>query len=165
MSPLVLCTSAWAAAELVRQHSSELAEVLSRCESLPLISVTIFFPRGDNLRGFGCLFPKGENFHALGVLFNDCIFSGRGDLRSETWIFGGAREPNVMRLSDQQLLANLTSNRRRLCDRDDVPVHSVISRWPRGIPNYSVEWEKALSNLSVNSPFFAYTVIIWGRWG
>ncbi len=154
--PVVLCTSAWAAAEAVKPWRPELSEVLSRCESLPLISVTIFFPRGKNLRGFGCLFPSQENFHALGVLFNDCIFTGRGELRSETWIFGGALNPDIMKLSDQQVFAQLASNRGRLCGRDDIPLHSVVTRWPRAIPHYTVEWERALSTLTVDRPLFLH---------
>ena len=149
----MLCTSAWTAARLVQ---GPLKADLARVESLPLVSITAFFKPGRDLRGFGCLFPARENFHALGVLFNDCIFEGRSRERSETWIFGGAGHPDICQLSDAQLIERIVSDRHRLNGREEYPLASHITRWPRALPHYTVEWEKTLRTLNVERPLFLH---------
>lgn len=156
-SPVVLCTSAWAAAALTRATRPELSERLVQCESLPLATVTAFFiPQSKDIRGFGCLFPTREKFHALGVLFNDCIFSDRSTQRSETWIFGGAHDREVTERDDRALIDHLRLDRTRLRGRNDMPLATHITRWPRALPHYTVEWEQSLRTLSVDRPLFLH---------
>jgi len=156
-TPTVLATSAWAAGEILATAYPELSQQLGRCESLPLISVTAFFPHQEGeLKGFGCLFPEAQGFRSLGVLFNDCIFEGRSKLRSETWIFGGALNPAVMELSDEQLKANLLTDREHLMNKATSPLSLHITRWPRALPHYTVDWEKSLRELNVPAPLYLH---------
>ncbi|HMN69093.1 MAG TPA: hypothetical protein PKC28_11185, partial [Bdellovibrionales bacterium] len=152
------CTSAWDAAGILRSLQPALAKHLERCESLPLVAVTAFFPRTErDLDGFGCLFPKLENFTASGVLFNGSVFSGREEgLRSETWIFGGDDQPEAVTWSDGETLTHLLRDRRRLNGQDDEPAHFEVTRWPRAIPCYSVDWERALDSLKVPAPLYLH---------
>ncbi len=155
--PTILCTSAWAAAQILSAREPESAALLARCESLPLVSVTAFFPhQTGELRGFGCLFPESQGFHALGVLFADGIFADRSEQRAETWILGGARQMQVMTLDDEGVTAALAEDRRRLTGQPWRPLSVDITRWPRALPHYTVEWERALSALSVPAPLFLH---------
>jgi len=154
--PTVICTSAWAASEIVRGHDPVLAKVLASCESSPLITVTGFFElHAKDLQGFGCLFPKEQQFHSLGVLFNDCIFAGRSSLRSETWILGGALNPDICSLSDEQIKSQILEDRLRLPGGGACKGWS-ITRWPKALPHYTVAWEECLRGLKVNRPLFLH---------
>jgi oxygen-dependent protoporphyrinogen oxidase len=156
--PVVLATSVWGAAQILHTHFPRAAELLGRCESLPLISVTTFFNhQAEQLQGFGCLFPRSQGFHALGVLFNDCIFAGRSKLRSETWIFGGALNPEVLQLNEKQLLEQLLNDRRRLPGASKEPPKAVhFKHWTRALPHYTLRWESVLQKLSLPKPIYLH---------
>lgn len=150
--PLVLCTSAWDASAFCSERFPKLAKDLASCESLALTSVTCFFKRdlGFDLKGFGCLFPHAQGFHNLGVLFNDCIFEGRAqkELRSETWIFGGALQKQGA-AEESILLEGILQDRQRLTTQTELPVEFKVHYWPRAIPHYTVDWAKTLDQLTL----------------
>ncbi len=155
--PTVICTSAWDAAKIVLKAQPDLAMRLERCESLPIVSVTAFFePHSDDLQGFGCLFPRSRGFTSLGVLFNSVIFGQRSRQRSETWIMGGADHPGIVDFSDDEILAILCADRLLFSGKDVRPIYFKISRWPRGLPHYTVEWERELRDLQIDPPLFLH---------
>jgi len=155
--PTVVCTSVWAAAQIVSGYDPELAGSLAMCECLPLITVTAFFePHRKDLQGFGCLFPESQGFHSLGVLFNDCIFAGRSNVRSETWILGGSKNMGVADLSDDDIKRQILHDRGKIVfERSDVKEWN-ITRWPQALPHYTVAWEDTLRRLKVNRPLFLH---------
>jgi oxygen-dependent protoporphyrinogen oxidase len=154
-TPTVVATPAWAAAEIFRGHKG--TEALNECESLPLVSVTAFFiPRDTDLKGYGCLFPEKQGFNSLGVIFNDCIFSGRSKLRSETWIFGGAHFQGIVADSDAQLIESLLIDRRRFSGAVEAPLNYEITRWSRAIPHYTLAWEHALKKIDLQPPLYLH---------
>jgi oxygen-dependent protoporphyrinogen oxidase len=153
----VICTSAWAAAELLRAVDTEAATVLARCQGLPLLTVTCFFDQSSSdINGFGCLFPRGQGFTALGVVCNDRVFKGRSDLRSETWILGGALHPELMERSDDEILAVILDDRRRLCGASARPREWRVTRHARALPHYTTGWERDLKELSVAPPLYLH---------
>lgn len=155
--PTVICTSAWAAAEITQAIDARLSEQLRHCESLPLVSTTCFFEGNDfDLQGFGCLFPQSQGFYHSGVVFNDCVFEGRARSRSETWIAGGATRLDAAAQSDDQIRENILRDRKKLTDRGDTPLSIQINRWPRAIPHYTVQWEKVLKSLHIPRPLFLH---------
>ncbi|MGE4133134.1 MAG: NAD(P)/FAD-dependent oxidoreductase [Bdellovibrionales bacterium] len=155
--PLVISTAAWSAGDLLASALPEVSRVLKRCEPLPLIRVTAFFkPDSRDLQGFGCLFPKSQGFRSLGVLFNDAIFENRSEVRSESWILGGAFELNAVTWSDHEVLEMIRHDRHRLYGYDGQPLATHISRWSKALPHYTVEWERELKNLSVKPPFYLH---------
>ena len=146
--PTVVCLSASAAAEYLANASSDLAQELARIEMLSLLTATCFFRQeAASLKGFGCLFPQGQGFRARGVLFNDCIFDGRGPAHSETWIFGGALDRDVVNLNDEEMTRTILADRARFYRRQDRPLAVHIKRWPHALPHYSVDLERTLVKL------------------
>jgi len=146
--PAVICTDARAASEYLSGIAPEVSHHLRSIEMLPLITATCFYPRGaQSLNGFGCLFPRGEGFRARGVLFNSCIFDGRGPAQSETWILGGALDPDVLQLNDDALQQLIAVERQQLHGHpaDALSVH--ITRWPKALPHYSTDLERILTTL------------------
>lgn len=155
--PIVIATSAWAAAEILQASQPAIAKTLARCESLSLVRSVCFFDKtGHELEGFGCLFPVRERFHNLGALFDSSIFPNRSALRSESWIMGGAAYPEITAWSDEQVIESIVRDRERLTGRRQEPVGYHITRWPRAIPHYTVEWERALQSLQVPPPLYLH---------
>lgn len=135
------------AAQFLKGKAPALAADLEKIEMLPLVSVTCFFPKSPGIDGFGCLFPRGEGFRVLGILANDRIFPGRaGDgYISETWIFGGATDREILRRSDEEILSLIQSERARIMGRATAIAHAEIHRWPSAIPHYNIALEKMLA--------------------
>jgi len=142
--PVVLATSASAAAQILDDHS--LGEALPLIDVLPIISITAFFkPSSKDLPGFGCLFPRETPVRALGVLFNDSIFEGRSEYRSETWIYGGALDRDCLGLTDEELRGQVVLDRTCLVEKVEQPLEIHIQRWPEAIPHYDTVLEEVLN--------------------
>lgn len=147
-TPTAICTAAPQAAELLSEYAPQVSASLRRVELLPIVTATTFWAHSDRQpQGFGCLFPRNSGFHALGVLFNDCMFAGRSRYRSETWIFGGAAEPDLLQATDEELTALLQANHARLVGAAEPLLSAHITRWPRALPHYTLELERTLATL------------------
>jgi oxygen-dependent protoporphyrinogen oxidase len=141
----VVCLSAPAASEYLAELAPEISQALSKVEMLSIVTVTCFYlAEAARLKGFGCLFPGDQGFRARGVLFNDYIFDGRGPAHSETWIFGGALEPDVVNLGDLEFTELIAAERERFYGNRDEPMDVHITRWPNALPHYSVDLERIL---------------------
>ena len=144
--PTVLCTSARDSANLLRERAPETAAAIASIEMVPLLRVTAFYPPSENtIPGFGILFPRGEGIRALGVLFNTNIFPGRGEGHSESWIYAGAQDREIMKLDDGALFEVMDRDRERLYGRSVQPRARYPQRWPIGLPHYDLTMEAARS--------------------
>jgi oxygen-dependent protoporphyrinogen oxidase len=146
--PVVLAGSAHQAGQALRPLSPIRASLLDAIELIPLISVTAFFrDTDDRSQGFGCLFPRGERRRALGVLKNNFIFDNRAQEGfSETWILGGL-ESDVFEMSDSEIIRLVTDERRNCFGCSGEVIAFKVTRWPKGIPHYTIELERILPNL------------------
>lgn len=151
---VVVATSAWQAAGLVEPVAPRMAALLSRIEMLPVFTVTCFFDKTrHDLNGFGCLFPEREAFHSLGVLFNNCIFDGRSEKRSETWIFGGARYPDIDSMADSDFLEQIHADRIRLMPKNKhKALDYQVTRWPKALPHYDAALAELLQQYPADLP-------------
>jgi oxygen-dependent protoporphyrinogen oxidase len=164
--PTIVCLSASSASLYLNNSAPELASALGQIEMLSLVTATCFFDDdAAGLKGFGCLFPLDQGFRARGVLFNDCIFEGRGPAQSETWIFGGAMDPDILTLNEAELTALIADERQRFFRKDDRPLATHVTRWPRALPHYSVELERVLTMLPPPPPNIGLVGNYLGRIG
>jgi oxygen-dependent protoporphyrinogen oxidase len=95
---------------------------------------------GRALAGFGFLVPRGERAGILGTLFCHAIFPAQapdGTLFLRTML-GGAREPEMADLDDDQLVAAVRRAHARIFGRDPEPDRVWIVRWAEGISQYTV---------------------------
>lgn len=143
--PVVISTSAKDAVPLVRARSEDAAAKIERIEMLPLIRVTAFHPASENtIGGFGILFPRNQGVKALGVLFNTNIFENRGDGHSESWIYGGATDRDVLDLDDDELFGLVAKDRETVYGRSVDAEAMYPQRWPLALPHYDVRLEAML---------------------
>lgn len=164
--PTVVCLSASATAEYLNDFAPDTAAELRDVEMLSLLTVTCFFDQdAAQLKGFGCLFPRDQGFRARGVLFNTSIFEGRGPAHAETWIFGGALDPDVVNFTNEQIRETVLSERQRFYGKADTPLATHITRWPNVLPHYSVALERTLASLPAPSPNVALVGNYLGRIG
>ena len=141
-TPAVICTSARDAAECLRDVAPAASQALSTIDMLPLVRITAFYPEDDPpQRARGILFPRGGDIRALGVLFNTNIFPDRAGQYSESWIYGGAADRDVVHLAEDDLAALMDRDRQLLCGRSVAPAARVVHRWRAALPHYDLQLE------------------------
>lgn len=115
-------------------------------KTLSLARITISFKFcATQIDGFGVLFPNEERFNALGVLANTKIFENRGEY-NESWIFADSNTPNLMNLSDSEVLERIIQDRKRLFSTVFEIKDCTVHRWPNVIPSYDAGLKKFLSD-------------------
>jgi protoporphyrinogen/coproporphyrinogen III oxidase len=141
-TPAVICTSACDAAECLRDVAPAASQALSTIDMLPLVRITAFYPDDEtHQKRRGILFPRGGDIRALGVLFNTNIFPDREGQYSESWIYGGAADRDVVHLSEEDLGAVMDRDRQFLCGRGVPPAARLVHRWRAALPHYDVQLE------------------------
>lgn len=146
-TPAVVCTAACDAAEILREVAPAASQALSTIDMLPLVRITAFYPDEPTPkgRGRGILFPNGGNIRALGVLFNTNVFPDRDAQYSESWIYGGATDREVVDLSEDDLETVMDRDRRLLRGRSVAPAARLVHRWRAALPHYDLQLESVRS--------------------
>lgn len=145
--PAVIATNARDAARLLAERAPDASKAIGSIEMVPLLRVTAFFDSSENtVPGFGTLFPRNEGVRALGVLFNTNIFPNRGEGHSESWIYGGAQDREILDLDDAALFEVLRRDRERLFGRHTEATALYPQRWHVGLPHYDLGLERLNGN-------------------
>jgi protoporphyrinogen oxidase len=162
---IAICTGARGAAALLSSRAPDLAEALTRMRMVSIVIATAFFePRQDDLRGFGVLFPRSTGVRALGALFNTEIFEGRGELRSESWIYGDLDAANLPAAATEANAA-VVADRRLLTRQSASPVASYVTIHRDALPVYDDAVQAARAALAGLPPTLAVTGNYLGRLG
>ena len=139
---VVIAVPAYAAEQFVRPFSAPLAASLGRIPYPPVTQVFLGFPAasvGRPLDGFGFLVPGKEGRNILGTIWSSVLFPGRapGGHVALTTFVGGARQPLLAGLSDDELTRTVCGELRSIMGVEGAPVYSRIARWERAIPQYA----------------------------
>lgn len=119
----------------------------------PVASLFLGYRR-ENVRhpldGFGALVPARENLSILGVLFSSSLFPGRApEGRVGLTVFaGGMRQPDIARLSAEDLLKRVAPDLRHLLGVEGEPEFVHHTFWPRAIPQYNLGHERFLEAIT-----------------
>lgn len=120
---------------------------LTEINQLEIVRVTLGFKKVKHkIFGFGVLFPSIENMHSLGVLVNSQIFENRGDFYNESWILGGALNPDINQSSDKEILEKIKQDRFKMFDADESWDCVSVIRWPKAYVHYDLKLEEWLSS-------------------
>jgi len=119
----------------------ELARHLNAIPYAPMAVITLAFHRKQvehSLRGFGMLNPSREQRQLLGVLWTTSIFKGRApaDKIVLRCMVGGATNPDLVTLSDAELVELCLAEQQSLYGLQGVPVKVWIFRHEKAIAQY-----------------------------
>jgi protoporphyrinogen/coproporphyrinogen III oxidase len=140
---VIIACPTYAAAEFIRGFDRELADAFASIPYAPIIVVATGHKREDivhPLDGFGFLIPRTQGLRTLGSIWTSSIFSNRApdgfvQFRS---MLGGAGDPAVMGLSDEQLWDTLRRELSPLIGIKNDPAFMRIYRWEQGIPQFKL---------------------------
>jgi oxygen-dependent protoporphyrinogen oxidase len=109
----------------------------------PIARMAFGFRRSQvahSLDGFGALVPRKEAMSILGVLFSSSMFENRAprDHVLLTVFAGGARQPELLRQTSDQIARLALDDLRRLLGITGTPAFSEIEKVERSIPQYNV---------------------------
>lgn len=142
---VVLAVPVAAAAHLL-QADGRLSQCLGSMVSESVISMAHVWQRdqlGHALDGFGYLVPSSLGRSHLGTLFSSSIQPGRvpaGRVLLRT-LLGGARRPELLQSSDEELLSLVTREVGPLLGAEPgaTPLAHAITRWPGALPRYDLD--------------------------
>lgn len=141
---VLLSLPAAGAADLLVDLAPASIEPLRATPTVPIAVIMTSFDSTDAfgrpVDGFGFLVPKAEHAGILGTLFCHAIFPNQapdGTVFLRTML-GGAREPAMASLDDDELLATVRAAHARIFGRDPEPDRVWIARWAEGISQYTV---------------------------
>lgn len=140
---MIVAAPALAAADLVAPMSQELSELLRGIDYAPLAIVHVGYQVSSlttRPKGFGFLVAPGEGMNILGCVWNSSLFSGRApDGQALMTVFvGGARNPDVIRLGDAELVAMVRTELQRVLGINSEPHVVAVTRYERSIPQYNL---------------------------
>jgi oxygen-dependent protoporphyrinogen oxidase len=149
---IILATPSRAAACLIETEAPALGRMLQEIQYTPLVSVTAFVARASFTRpvkGVGALVPESEKRRCLGILFTSSSFEGRvfdeSRHASFTVLLGGTSQPHWVSASDEEIRQAIREELWTMLGIEGEPLELVITRWPRAIPQYSIELPKLWS--------------------
>lgn len=138
-----LATPAYATSRLLESVSPELSRSLNTIEYASSATVNLVYRREDiahPLDGFGFVVPAVEKRTLLACTFSSVKYPGRapaGTVLVRAFV-GGALFPEAYEMPDDRMLAGVGRDLRDLIGVRADPVDSVITRWPRSMPQYNV---------------------------
>lgn len=100
--------------------------------------------------GFGFLVPAKEHSRLLACTFVHRKFpyrapQGKALLRC---FLGGTRDPEVMSLSNNEIIPLVRQELRQILGLESAPIFSFISRWPSAMAQYTVGHEDHLTRIA-----------------
>lgn len=126
---------------------------LDGIEHPPVTSLFLGYRRDQvahPLDGFGVLVPEIEQRSVLGILFSSSLFANRAPEGhvALTVMVGGARQPEIARLSPEKILSAVEPDLRQLLGVSGPPVFQRHTFWPRAIPQYNLGYETHLETFA-----------------
>lgn len=140
---VVLACPSYAAADIVRDFAPDVAAAIAAIPFAPVDVVCHAHRVADtqhDLHGFGVLIPRMEGIRSLGSLWCNAIFPGQAPLGLHLLrtIIGGAHDPDVVSLSDNEIEAVAAHDHQTLFGISAAPVFRRVLRHPRGIAQYTL---------------------------
>lgn len=144
---VILCTPAWASAELLAPQLPEIASMLTDIPYVSTATVSLAFD-ADALRasgsaaldGYGFVVPRREGREILASTWTSCKWPGRapqGQVLLRAYVGGAGRE-DILHLDDEAITARALDELRGLMGFSASPWRVWVHRWPRAMPQYLV---------------------------
>jgi oxygen-dependent protoporphyrinogen oxidase len=149
---VALTVPSYVAAELFQQEIPEASEALNSFDYPPVAAVTLTYPESailsdrlddsGSLPGFGQLHPRTQGITTLGTIYSSSLFPGRvkdGEVLLLSY-FGGALNRKVKDMSDDEIIAQVDKDLRKMLIKTDAPSPKKVAVrvWPRAIPQFNL---------------------------
>ncbi len=151
---VVLTSPAHVTQDLVRSLDTTICEPLAQIQYPPVACVVLAYPTPAmrrSMAGFGNLIPRGQGIRTLGSIWTSSLFPGRAP---DGWqmlsnFIGGATDPAIADLSDEQIVDAVHSDLKKMLLTDDAPQPKVLSvhLWKRAIPQYTLGHQQRLTSI------------------
>ena len=138
---VILAAPAGCAGALVSSFAPEAALALRGIPHPPLAVLHLSWEEASMmrpLRGFGHLVAPGANRRILGAVWSSSLFAGRAPAgRALLTVFlGGSRDPDVLELSNEELVAAAARDLESEGLVRGAPAPILVTRYGRAIPQY-----------------------------
>lgn len=159
-SVVVVATPTNVASQLLAGLSEEFPRTLARIEYAPVVVVGAGYRREQiqhPINGFGFLVPRTEKLRVLGTVWSSSLFPARAPegMASFTSFAGGATDPDLCKLSDEEITATICGEVARILQITGNPVTVNVQRYARALPQYNLghcETVSSLKRLSSGMP-------------
>jgi oxygen-dependent protoporphyrinogen oxidase len=138
---VVLASSAYESAELLRDIDASLADRLTTIAYSPISIVGFGYNAlAHDLDGFGLLTTTSAQKEILGVLWDSSIFNDRAKdgKKSVRVMIGGQRNADLALKSKEELIAMAQKGIKETMGIDATPDVVFVEQWEKGIPNYAL---------------------------
>jgi oxygen-dependent protoporphyrinogen oxidase len=138
-----LALPAYASAGLLRDVDAQLASELEAIPYASSATINLAYKREDiphPLDGFGFVVPFIEKRTVMACTFSSVKFAGRapqGQALLRVFV-GGALQPEILELSEAELLSAVRADLRDLVGIEQAPLFAEVTRWERSMPQYHV---------------------------
>ncbi len=141
-SHVVLAAPAHDCAGMLRNTLQEVSRLAREVDYPPVVVVALGVKKGPGvppMDGFGFLAPAAAGRQILGVLWDSSVFPNRAPegYHLVRVLLGGARNREVFRLKDEELLNLVRRELKELMGLEQAPDYVSIYRWARAIPQYN----------------------------
>ena len=140
---VIVSTPNYVTANLLHDELPELAQELQAVEYASSAVVCLAFEKRQISRplgAFGCVIPSAAGRPILAISCASAKFPDRAPAGMELFrvFLGGALRPEIVDLSDAELIATATSELSELLGIQSAPHLARVVRWPRAMPQYAV---------------------------
>jgi oxygen-dependent protoporphyrinogen oxidase len=133
-----------------------LGGLLEKIPTAPVVVVALMFENGlpSVPDVFGFLVPHGQDLRILGALYDSSIFPGRAPEGGRLFrvLLGGRRDPGIMELTDEAILATALLDLERAWGAVPAPSAHRVIRWPKGIAQYEQGHAARLEAIEAATP-------------
>lgn len=141
-SSVVTTTGGYALPEILPFINTSIMRKISNLNYAAVVQVSAGYRnwKGKKLDAFGGLVPAVEKRKILGILFPSAIFTGRapeGGAALSVFL-GGVRNPEIMRLDDNQIKSIILNEIDLTLDNSNHPDIIRINRYAHAIPQYEL---------------------------
>lgn len=151
---VVLTTPAYVTAEILKPLQLQVSQTLTEIPYPPVACVVLAYPVSalkQKLTGFGNLVPRGQGIRTLGTIWTSSLFPGRAPQGWQvlTSYIGGATDPEIGELEDDQIVEAVHQDLRRILLKEDIsPKVLAVHLWKRAIPQYNLGHQQRLQHVN-----------------
>lgn len=140
---IILATPAYVTAHLLDDLAPNAADKLHEIRYVSTGTISLAFHRAEfnhPLNGFGVVIPRSENRPINAITWTSTKFDHRApdDHALLRVFFGGSRNPQMMDVGDDELLAIVRRQLHEIMGVDAAPLFHRIYRWHHANPQYDV---------------------------